>query len=117
MSHDQWLTYEEAAKVLGIKAASVKRRAAARKWPKTLGNDGKARVMIAGDITPAITSDDPPTVTPSVTPDLAAALAVAEARLADAQTAMRDLRDDRDKWRAHAEMLAAKRSFWDWFRR
>lgn len=56
-----WLTYDEAAERLGIKADSVRRRAAARKWPKRQGNDGKARVGIPPDVIPA--------GIPAVTPD------------------------------------------------
>ncbi|OIQ70445.1 hypothetical protein GALL_479420 [mine drainage metagenome] len=56
-----WLTYDEAAKALQIKADSVRRRAAARKWPKRAGNDKLVRVGIPRDVipdtTPAITHD------------------------------------------------------------
>ena len=40
------LTYAELAEALGITPASAKRLAIRRGWPKQLGNDGKARVMV-----------------------------------------------------------------------
>jgi len=62
-----WLTYDEAAKRLGIKPDSVRRRAASRKWPRRQGNDGLARIRIPPDkiriqnpdATPAIIPDNP----------------------------------------------------------
>lgn len=58
-----WLTYDEAATRLGIKADSVRRRAASRRWPRRVGNDGLARVGVPGSIipdrTPVATPDDP----------------------------------------------------------
>lgn len=57
-----WLTYDEAAAKLGIKADSVRRRAAGRKWPRRVGNDGLARVgipvTIIPDRTPVAIPDD-----------------------------------------------------------
>lgn len=41
-----WMTYAEAAISLGIKPESVKRQARAKKWPRMLGNDGRALVKI-----------------------------------------------------------------------
>lgn len=58
-----WLTYDEAATRLGIKADSVRRRAASRRWPRRVGNDGLARVGIPStvipDRTPVTTPDNP----------------------------------------------------------
>lgn len=106
---DQWLTYEEAAKLLGIKPDSVRRRATARKWPRRQGNDGLARVLVPSGIVP----DHAPDVTPGPGPEIApdAALieraARAEAR-ADALAAqLDDLRADRDAWRE-----LARRPIW-----
>lgn len=57
-----WLTYDEAAAKLGVKADSVRRRAASRKWPRRVGNDGLARVgipvSIIPDRTPVAIPDD-----------------------------------------------------------
>lgn len=60
-----FLTYDEAAKRLGVKADSVRRRASARKWPKRQGNDGMARVGVPSSIIP----DIPPALPPVITPD------------------------------------------------
>ena len=53
------LTYAELAEALGITAASAKRLAIRRAWPKSQGNDGKARVMVPVDrLDAARTGDD-----------------------------------------------------------
>lgn len=45
-SPEKMVTYAEAGKLLGIKTESVRRRAIARGWKRTTGNDGLARVLI-----------------------------------------------------------------------
>jgi hypothetical protein len=108
-----WLTYEEAAERLQIKPDSVRRRAAARKWARRLGNDGRARVRIPPDaITPDIRGD----VTPALTPDTSAELNEArveisalKAELAGVLDRLTDTQEDRDRWRAQAELLAETR--------
>lgn len=101
MSDEVWMTYDEAAAALGIKADSVRRRAAARKWPRRTGNDRKARVGIPRDIIP----DATPAPTPDVTPDDPEIIRIRE-ELAEARTEVRllreqisDLKEDRDAWR------------------
>ena len=97
-----WLTYDEAAQRIGIKADSVRRRAAAKKWPRRIGNDKLARIgaprMIIPVGAPVGMGDNPDTSLPIRTdpdllpprgstpadPEILARLAVAEARLADA---------------------------------
>jgi hypothetical protein len=99
-----WLTYEEAAERLQIKPDSVRRRAAARKWARRLGNDGRARVRIPPDaITPDIRGD----ITPALTPDeLSAArveLAALRAELAGVRDRLADTQTDRDRLAALLE--------------
>jgi predicted flap endonuclease-1-like 5' DNA nuclease len=108
-----WLTYEEAAGRLQIKPDSVRRRAAARKWPRRLGNDGKARVRIPEDALPPDVKGD---VTPILTPDASAELNEArveisalKAELAGVRDRLSDTQTDRDRWRAQAELLAETR--------
>lgn len=113
----EWLTYDDAAVKLGIKADSVRRRAAARKWPRRQGNDGKARVLVPSgaipDVTPdiqdAITPDNP---APSVV-EMQARLLIAEARLEDARNALSEMRLERDRWRDQAEALAKRPTLLD----
>lgn len=116
-----WLTYEEAAARLGIKADSVRRRAASRKWPRRQGNDGLARVRIppdairipAPDATPAITPDDPDGRLRDEIAALTVRLSEAREELASAKADASGLRDrladtqaDRDRWRGMAEKLS-----------
>jgi len=64
-----WMTYDEAAAALGIKKASVQRRAALRKWPKRKGNGKKVQVGIPADAMPNDTPDIPPALPPVITPE------------------------------------------------
>lgn len=111
MSEDEliWLTYAEAAERMRIKPDSVRRRAAARKWPRRIGNDGKASVGIPPDVipdaTPALPHDNPPQ-NPGPSVELAAAKT--EIRLLREQ--LDDLKEDRDAWRAQSERLSKARS-------
>jgi len=51
IAHDtRWMTYQEAADFLGMKVESARRRAQREGWPRQLGNDGRTRVGIPGDI-------------------------------------------------------------------
>jgi hypothetical protein len=75
------LTYAELADTLGITAASAKRLAIRRRWPKQPGNDGRSRVVVpverllverksaAGDNTGDSTGDDTAVVTKEATSD------------------------------------------------
>lgn len=104
-----WMTYEDAGRALGIKADSVRRRAASRKWPRRRGNDGLARVGIPAEIIP----DGTPFVTPEV-PDesgrIREELAASEARLEMAERRAIELAEDRDRWRQLAEKLSERQS-------
>jgi hypothetical protein len=102
-----WLTYEEAAERLNIKPDSVRRRAAARKWARRLGNDGRARVRIPPDaIPPDIEGDVTPTVPPDGSAELNAArveLAALRAELAGVRDRLHDTQADRDRLAALLE--------------
>lgn len=104
-----WLTYNEAAKRLGIKPDSVRRRAAARKWPRRQGNDGLARVRIPTDVIRTVSPDATPALTPDVTPDASGAireeLAEAKATIAGLEARLKDAHNDRDAWRERAQKL------------
>lgn len=102
-----WMTYEDAGRALGIKTDSVRRRAAARKWPRRKGNDGLARVGIPSDVIPELTPDDTPALTGDdpdasgrIREELAAARAEADGlrdRLADAHAERDRLADLLDR--------------------
>lgn len=110
---ETWLTYDEAAVRLNIKPDSVRRRAAARKWGRRMGNDGRARVRIPDDALPPDVRGD---VTPALPPDASAELNEArveisalKAELAGVRDRLSDTQADRDRWRAQAELLAETR--------
>src|SRR5918997_5607389 len=46
----RWLTYQEIAGLLGMKVESARRRAQREDWPRQLGNDGRTRVAVPGDV-------------------------------------------------------------------
>ena len=114
---ENWLTYDKAAERLGIKPDSVRRRAAARKWPRRRANDGRARVRIPDDaLPPDVTPDVRGDVTPAFTPDTSeelntarVELAALSAELAGVRDRLADTKADRDQWRAQAELLAETR--------
>jgi hypothetical protein len=65
------LTYPEIASRFGVTTASARNLVRRKGWPKTLGNDGLARIMVPSDAVP----DEPPmrgegsTVQPSESPE------------------------------------------------
>lgn len=108
----EWMTYAEAAARLGIKAESVKRRARSRKWPRRVGNDGAARVLVPRERLDGAGEDGPeagrPAVPPPPTPDAATLERAirAEARADAAESLLSEVRADRDHWRQMAERLS-----------
>jgi hypothetical protein len=117
-----WMTYDDAARVLRIKPDSVRRRAAARKWPKQLGNDKLARVGIPRDIIPDTTHE----ITPDTTPDnpdesgkirmelqealakigaLESDLKAARISISALETRLEETQGDRDAWKDQAKEL------------
>lgn len=99
-----WLTYEEAAKRLHIKPDSVRRRAAARKWSRRLGNDGLARVRIPTDAIPPDVGGD---VTPARTPDTSEELNAARVELSGLRAELAGVRDRLTDAQANRDRLAA----------
>jgi hypothetical protein len=98
-----FLTYDEAAARLGIKADSVRRRARARKWPRRIGNDGKTQVGIPADLG----ADAPPGLPPGAPADTETAELRVENRML--RERLDELRSDRDAWREQAERLSESR--------
>ena len=105
-----WMTYDEAAQALGIKADSVRRRAAARKWPRRPGNDRTVRVGIPRDAIPNRTPDATPAlihdVTPAETDAIRADLAATKIALAASQAETMGLRDRLADTQAERDRLA-----------
>ncbi len=110
-----WLTYEEAAARLGIKADSVRRRAASKKWARRQGNDGLARVRIphdairipTPDATPAVTPDDPDNSIRDEIDQLRKALSESREELAASRAETSGLRDRLSDTQAERDRLAA----------
>ncbi len=61
------MTYAAAAATLGMTTESVRGRARREGWRRTIGNDGKARIMLPED-TGRIPADDPPGEPPASRP-------------------------------------------------
>jgi len=98
----EWLTYEDAADRLGILADSVRRRAAARKWPRRQGNDGKARVGIPRSVIPEHIHDITPD-NPDESGQIRADLAAAQARIEGLEARLSDTQAERDRLAALLE--------------
>lgn len=110
MTSDTWLTYAEAAASLSMTTESVRQRARREGWRRTIGNDGRARVMLPPDTTriPAGATDDDAPASRSVKrpePD-PSATALLQARIADLEARAAELRGDLDHERA--ERLAER---------
>ena len=101
---EMWLTYDEAASRLGILPDSVRRRAAARKWPRRLGNDGRARVRIPDDALPPDIRGD---VTPALPPDASAELNEARVEIATLRAELAGVRDRLSDTQAERDRLTA----------
>ena len=54
-----WLTYREAAERLSSTPEAIRYRAIRGKWPRTRGNDGRARVQIPEEPNPVRTPSAP----------------------------------------------------------
>jgi hypothetical protein len=106
----RWLAYPEAAKALGVAPASVAKRATRRRWPRRLGNDGRARIGVPIDALPepAVSLDSPgdsPPDSPGDSPPdsrldkdaLNRTIGRLEAENSALRTALTGLRDERDR--------------------
>lgn len=102
-----WMTYNEAAEAMGIKADSVRRQARLRNWPRRTGNDGRARVDIPGDRLAESSTVIEKIENPPPSPDHEIRLIRAEERAEAAERRAADLAQDRDRWQAMAEALRA----------
>jgi len=100
---EMWLTYDKAAERLNIKPDSVRRRAAARKWARRLGNDGRARVRIPDDALPPDVRGD---VTPALPPDASAELNEARVEIATLRAELAGVRDRLTDTQADRDRLA-----------
>lgn len=49
-----WLDYDDLARVLGIERESARRLVIRKRWRRSKGNDGKARVGVPNDALPAV---------------------------------------------------------------
>lgn len=70
MSADRWMTYADAAALLGVQIDSLRHRARREHWGKRLGNEGKALVLVPLDTLPPPVEPggDAPTPTSAMRP-------------------------------------------------
>jgi len=105
------LTYAELAEVLKITPASANKLARRRRWPRLMGNDGKARVAIPEDalVRPDVPSPSPggspPYIRWDVPPDnpVHAQIARLEGELAGVREALSEARARADAAEARAQ--------------
>lgn len=100
-----WLTYDEAASRMGIKADSVRRRASLRKWPRKIGNDGLARIGVPASAIP----DRAPDIPPALPPD-SSELSALRAELSSAREEAMELRKQLADAREHGARLEGEAS-------
>lgn len=107
-----WLTYAEAAKRLGIKPESVKKRAIRRGWPRQTGNDGLARIRLPDDLpAPHVSGPISSPAAPDTTGDseIREKLAAAETEIRLLRERLTDLDADRQNWQQIARRLSEPR--------
>jgi len=124
MSADRWLTYADAAALLGMTVDSLRHRARRDHWGKRISNEGKALVLVPLDAVripaggaPGETAGDPPASRPATRPEpdlvavYVARIAELERRIADLRTDLDGARQERDRERdeRHAERDRADR--------
>lgn len=110
------MTYAEASAFLGIKPESVKRQARAKRWPRMLGNDGRALVKVP-DLPPggvreaSPEGESPPKILPAPPPDdTRERLAAAETEIRLLRERLTDLTADRDVLRDALARAAASQA-------
>lgn len=121
MSADRWLTYADAATVLGIGVDSLRHKARREHWGKRMGNEGKALVLVPADAMPppGETAGDPPGIpTASPPPPRPAKQPASQAEdqvvrhlahIADLERRIGELRSDLDASRQDVERERGER--------
>lgn len=112
------LTYKELAERLQIKPQSARKLAQRKKWMRSAGNDGTARVHVPLDVLP-VSSDNGQDKTQDSHEDMShpihkmqIRIAVLETELKAATSIIDDLKKDRNAWRDQAQ----KKKGWFWWR-
>lgn len=112
------MTYDELAAALGITSDSARRLVARKKWQRSPGNDGKARIHVPPDALP----DSPPDVRGDKKPPQVNELAIQIVKLEGEIQSLKsiidierqrsaDAQSDRDAWRDQAQALASRGLF------
>lgn len=106
MSTDRWLSYADAAALLGMTPESVRQRARREHWRKQLGNEGKALVLVPIDAARNLAGDTggdagatPPVPRPVKHPEPDPVASAYNARIKDLEARATELREDLDKER------------------
>jgi hypothetical protein len=133
------MTYDALAARLGISVASARRLVQRRRWTKSVGNDGRAVVMVPveflaerdndkgrdaatghEDIDPAVVTDPPTAAGTDLTTDLVARLTAVQAEMAEmarklgtAEGELRATQAERD----HLRELLDRQMMKPWWRR
>lgn len=103
------LTYDEIAQRFEISAGSARNLVRRKRWSRTVGNDGRARIAVPVEALPEAPPAAPLEAPSMGVPDLESTVAAlrelveAERRRADTEAArVVDLTADRDRWHALA---------------
>src|SRR5271165_6398652 len=106
------LTYAELAEALKITPASANKLARRRRWPRLMGNDGRARVTVPDEalVRQDSPQDMPPDVPPVSPPDspVRAQIARLESELAGARGELAGVREALGGARARADAAEAR---------
>lgn len=110
--HTETVTYHELAARRGIKLDSARRLVRERRWQRLTGNDGTVRIIVPIEhlAVPQEPPKEPPRDDPQEHP------AVLLARIAGLDALLTSISADRDHWRAQAQALATRKTWWPWQR-
>lgn len=106
------MTYADAAKILGVKVDSIKRRARNRGWKRLKGNDGLVRIGVPIEILTSSEMDNPPDRPSDDTADtvrLEKQVSALEVEVKMLRERQGELIEDRDAWKAMAQR---RRNWW-----
>lgn len=110
------MTYDELATALGITPDSARRLVARKKWSRSPGNDGKARVHVPPDVIPDIRLDVRGNKQPLKADELELQVVRLEGEIQLLKNIIEierrisaEVRDERNAWQKQAERLSDQR--------
>lgn len=110
MSDTTVMTYHEIAAWRGISLPSARKYAQKKRWTRTQGNDGQARIQVPNDVLEAPTAISEPIPAP-VVEDNRIYTRELELRIEGMRELLTSVEADRDAWKAQAQRSILRQLF------